>query len=47
MKAGMDLIPHLQAELLQAAETVAAPLSTGDRATLARLIDQLIERGSA
>lgn len=46
-KAGTDLIPQLQSELIQAAETVAAPLSTGDRATLARLIDQLIERGSA
>lgn len=46
-KQGRDLIPLLQAELSQAAETVAAPLSEADRAHLARLINRLIERGSA
>lgn len=46
-RQGTELIPQLQAELIQAAETVAAPLSAGDRTQLARLINQLIERGSA
>lgn len=44
---GRSLIPQLQAELSQAAEAVAAPLSESDRTQLARLIDRLIERGSA
>lgn len=47
MEQGSELIPHLQAELSQAAEAVAAPLSTGDRDQLARLIDQLIDRGGS
>lgn len=46
-KQGTDLVPQLRQELQHAAETVASPLTTGDRAQLARLIDQLIERGSA
>lgn len=46
-RQGSELIPQLQAELGQAAEAVAAPLSTADRAHLARLIERLIERGSA
>lgn len=46
-KQGADLVPELQSELQEAAETVAAPLSENDRAQLARLIDRLIERGSA
>lgn len=44
---GAELVPQLQAELSQAAEAVAAPLSAADRAQLARLINQLIERGTA
>jgi DNA-binding MarR family transcriptional regulator len=44
---GNQLIPHLQSELLQAAEAVAAPLSESDRAQLTRLISRLIERGGA
>lgn len=44
---GTDLVPQLQSELTEAAEAVAAPLSGSDRTQLARLIDQLIERGSA
>ena len=45
--AGTALVPQLVAELAQAAETVAAPLSSTDRDHLARLINQLIERGPA
>lgn len=41
---GKDLLPHLRAELTQAAETVVAPLSATDRATLAGLINRVIER---
>lgn len=44
---GSELVPQLQSELAQAGEAVAAPLSGSDRAQLARLINQLIERGSA
>lgn len=46
-KQGSDLVPQLQSELQQAAEAVAAPLGASDRAQLARLIERLIERGSA
>lgn len=41
---GRALIPQVQLELAQAAETVVAPLSEADRATLARLINRVIER---
>lgn len=43
--AGSDLIPQLQAELAEAAETVVSPLSESDRSCLSSLIDQLIARG--
>lgn len=46
-KQGAALIPDLESELRQAAETVASPLAEQDRAQLYRLINQLIERGSA
>lgn len=44
---GNEIVPQLQAELSQAAEAVAAPLSDSDRAQLARLITRLIERGGS
>lgn len=44
---GSALVPQLIAELSEAAEAVAAPLSSTDRQRLAGLINQLIERGSA
>ena len=43
--AGSALLPQLQAELGQAAEAVAAPLTGRDRETLLQLINRLIERG--
>lgn len=43
--AGTELLPQLHDELHQAAEAVAAPLGVGDRETLVRLINRLIERG--
>lgn len=44
---GTELVPRLQTELTQAADAVTAPLSGSDRSQLARLIDRLIDRGSA
>lgn len=46
-RQGSELVPQLRAELSQAAEAVASPLSGGDRAQLSRLINQLIERGTS
>lgn len=44
---GAGLIPQLQEELAAAAEAVIAPLAGSDRAQLARLINQVIERGGS
>lgn len=41
---GRVLIPQLQSELAEAAGTVVSPLSETDRATLAHLINRVIER---
>ncbi|MCA9833788.1 MAG: MarR family transcriptional regulator [Thermomicrobiales bacterium] len=41
---GSALLPQLQSELNQTAQTVLAPLADADRVVLARLINRLIER---
>lgn len=42
---GTALLPIIRAELQQAADTVIAPLSQGDRQAMSAIVTRLIERG--